>query len=67
MSLYQQFKTEGKSFVPRYKELLSAGTSMSPMDILDRAGVDVRKAEFWQGGFDMIAEMVKKLEEIPVE
>lgn len=67
MALYQQFKKEGKSFVPRYKEILSAGSSMSPMDILDRAGVDVRKAEFWQGGFDMIAEMVKKLEEIPVE
>ncbi len=67
MALYQEYKKEGKSFVPRYKELLAAGTSMSPMDILDRAGVDVRKAEFWQGGFDVIAEMVKKLEEIPVE
>ena len=67
MALYQQFKKEGAPFVPRYQELLSAGTSMSPMNILDRAGVDVRKAEFWQGGFDVIAEMLEKLESIPVE
>ncbi|MEJ2758208.1 MAG: hypothetical protein P8046_06955 [Anaerolineales bacterium] len=39
---------------------------MSPVEILDQAGVDIRPASFWQGGFDVIAEMVDQLEQIPV-
>lgn len=66
-ALYQQYKQEGESFVPRYLEILSAGGSMPPIEILDRAGIDVRKAEFWQGGFDVIAKLIEDLEEIPVE
>jgi oligoendopeptidase F len=67
LALYQQYKQEGESFVPRYLEILSAGGSMAPVEILDRAGVDVRKPEFWQGGFDVLSRMVDDLEAIPVE
>ncbi len=67
LALYQQFKKEGKTFIPRYMELLSAGGSMAPMDILDKAGIDVRKAEFWQGGFDMLKAQIAELEKIPVK
>ena len=67
LSLYKQYKQEGKKFIPRYLEILKAGGSMAPVDILDRAGVDVRKEAFWQGGFDVISEMVDQLEAIPVE
>jgi len=64
LSLYKQFKAEGESFKPRYIQLLAAGGSESPMKILADAGVDVRKPEFWQGGFDVLSEMVDKLEKI---
>ena len=67
LALYQQYKQEGESFIPRYLEILSSGGSMPPVEILDNAGVDVRKAEFWQGGFDVLAKMVDELETIPVE
>ncbi|MEK6223182.1 MAG: M3 family metallopeptidase, partial [Chloroflexota bacterium] len=63
-ALYQQFKKEGSGFIPRYLEILSAGGSMAPVAILDKAGIDVRKAEFWQGGFDFISEMVNNLEKL---
>lgn len=66
-ALYQQFRQEGKSFIPRFLKILEAGGSASPVDILDQAGVDIRPASFWQGGFDVIAEMVNQLEQIPVE
>ncbi len=66
-SLYQQYRQEGKSFVPRYLEILSSGGSMPPVEILDRAGIDVRQASFWQGGFDVLNQMVDELEAIPVE
>ncbi len=66
LALFEQFKQEGVSFIPRYLEILAAGGSMPPVAILDRAGVDVRKAEFWQGGFDVLARLVADLEAIPV-
>jgi len=64
LALYKRFKAEGESFKPKYIRLLSAGGSEAPMKLLDEAGVDVRKAAFWQGGFDVLSEMVDKLEKI---
>ncbi len=66
LSLYQQYKVEGQSFIPRYLEILSAGGSASPGEILSRAGVDVRQAAFWQGGFDVIGALIEELENIPL-
>ncbi len=62
LSLYKQFKKEGESFKPRYIQLLSAGGSEAPIKILSEAGIDVYSAAFWQGGFDVIADMVKELQ-----
>ena len=66
ISLYRQYQNEGDSFKPRYLEILSAGGSMAPVEILTRAGIDVSKAEFWQGGFDMLEEMLGELEKLPI-
>jgi oligoendopeptidase F len=63
-SLYQQFKAEGESFKPKYLKILSAGGSESPAKILEEAGVDIRSAEFWQGGFDVLSRMVDDLEKL---
>ncbi len=65
-SLYQQFKAEGEAFKPRYLRILAAGGSKAPEAILNEAGIDIRSAEFWQGGFDVIARLVEQLEAIPV-
>ena len=63
-SLYQQFKAEGEAFKPKYIKLLSAGGSEAPVKILGEAGVDIRSAKFWQGGFDVISKMVDELEKL---
>jgi len=63
-ALYKQFKKEGESFKPKYIKLLSAGGSEAPVKVLLDAGVDVSKAEFWQGGFDVIKGLVDQLEKI---
>ncbi|MBW7920232.1 MAG: M3 family oligoendopeptidase [Anaerolineae bacterium CFX3] len=62
LSLYKQFKAEGESFKPKYRKILAAGGSEAPAKILAEAGIDIRSAEFWQGGFDVIAEQVEELE-----
>jgi oligoendopeptidase F len=62
LSLYQQFKAEGESFKPRYLKILSAGGSEAPASVLQEAGIDIRSAEFWQGGFDVLDKLVGELE-----
>jgi len=64
LSLYKQFKAEGDSFKPKYKKILSAGGSDAPARILADAGIDIRSAKFWQGGFDVIREQVEELESL---
>jgi oligoendopeptidase F len=63
-SLYQQYKAEGEAFKPRYLQILAAGGSESPETILTRAGIDMHSAAFWQGGFDVIRELVDQLEKL---
>ena len=66
-SLYQQYKEEGESFKPKYLKILSAGGSEAPAQILGDAGIDIRSAKFWQGGFDVLSRMVDQLEKVPEE
>jgi oligoendopeptidase F len=63
-SLYKQFKAEGDSFKPKYLKILSAGGSEAPAKILEEADLDIRSAEFWQGGFDVLSGMVDELEKL---
>ena len=67
LSLYKQYKEEGESFKPRYIKVLEAGGSASPQDICAEAGLDITQAAFWQGGFDVIKDLIRELETIPVE
>jgi len=64
LSLYKQFKAEGDSFKPKYRKILAAGGSEAPAKILAEAGIDIRSAAFWQGGFDVIKEQVDELEKL---
>jgi oligoendopeptidase, pepF/M3 family len=61
-ALYKRYQEEGESFKPKYLRILSAGGSIAPVELLAEAGLDVTKAEFWQGGYDIINGMVKRLE-----
>jgi oligoendopeptidase F len=66
-SLYQQFQVEGDAFKPRFLKILSAGGSDAPARILSDAGIDITQAEFWQGGFDVISDLITQLEAMPVK
>ncbi len=64
LSLYRQYKAEGEAFKPRYIKILLAGGSEAPVRVLADAGIDIRKAEFWQGGFDVVKGLVAQLEQL---
>jgi len=62
LALYQRYKQEGESFVPKYLKLLSAGGSDSPESLLKRLKVNIRSEKFWQEGFNRIEDLVQALE-----
>jgi oligoendopeptidase F len=62
--LYQQFKTEGKSFIPKYLKILSAGGSQKTEELLKESNIDISKAEFWQQGFDLVAKKIQELKDM---
>jgi oligoendopeptidase F len=64
LSLYQQYKREGRSFISRYFKILSAGGSRKPEELLTEAGVDISRQEFWQQGFDYVQEMIEQLKSL---
>lgn len=64
LSLYQAYRREGESFIPRYLKLLAYGGSEAPAVILEEAGFDITSADFWQGGYDVLSGMIDDLERL---
>ena len=67
LALFNQYKREGSAFAPRYLDVLSAGGSDKPENILSRVGVDLTDPNFWQEGLQAIDEMVSRLETLAAE
>ncbi|MCC7540052.1 MAG: M3 family oligoendopeptidase [Deltaproteobacteria bacterium] len=61
-ALYKQWEHEGASFVPRYEQLLSAGGSDSPHELLSAVGIDVRARDFWDRGLEVFRGLVDQFE-----
>ncbi len=61
LALFNRYEEEGKTFVPRYMQLLEAGGSQTPEQLVASMGFDLRQAKFWEGGF---AVMKKYLDEL---
>jgi oligoendopeptidase F len=64
LSLFHMYKKEGKSFIPKYLNLLSAGGSKKPETLLTEIGLDISNKIFWQQGFDLLSEKIGDLEKI---
>lgn len=64
LSLYQQFKNEGSSFIPKYLNILSSGGSRKPEELLKESGMDISRDEFWQQGFDLLGDKIHELEKM---
>lgn len=61
-ALYRQYQEEGDPFIPRYLKLLSYGGAEAPVTVLEEAGFDPTSPDFWQGGYDVLSEMIDTLE-----
>jgi len=62
LALYRRYKQEGRAFIPGYLELLAAGGSQRPQEILSKVGVDITDADFWRGGFAVVEDLIDQME-----
>ncbi len=63
-ALYQKYLEEGKAFVPKMKHILSAGSSISPVEIGKIVGFDVGNMDFWNVGMRQYEYFLRELEKI---
>jgi oligoendopeptidase F len=61
LALYRRYREEGAAFAPRYLELLRAGGSAPPDELLRPLRIDLADPEFWAGGYAVVGEMVAEL------
>ncbi|MFP4050433.1 MAG: M3 family oligoendopeptidase [Thermoplasmata archaeon] len=64
LALYDMYKEQGEEFVPKYIDLLKAGGSDDPKNLLERIGVDVTDPDFWNRGLSVIEEHVEEAEKL---
>ncbi len=66
LALYRRFQEQGESFKPDYLKMLAYGGSAPPVKILNEVGIDITDPAFWQGGFDVISDMIDELAAIEI-
>jgi oligoendopeptidase F len=64
LSLYQKYKREGSSFAGKYLDLLRAGGSLTPQELMNKVDVNLADPDFWQGGIDVLAREVDEFERL---
>lgn len=63
-ALCQKYLEEGKTFVPKFKKILSAGSSISPVEIGKTVDIEVSDPSFPKLGMKQYERFVKELEKI---
>ncbi|HTY75788.1 MAG TPA: hypothetical protein VMD05_09520, partial [Candidatus Nanoarchaeia archaeon] len=63
-ALYERYLEEGKAIVPKLKKALSAGSSVSPLEIGKIVGLDVASPNFWNSGLKVFERFIGDLEKI---
>jgi len=63
-ALYRKYLEESKGFAPKFKKILSAGSSISPVEIGKTVGLDVTDPGFWKLGMKQYEHFIEELEKI---
>ena len=62
LSLYRRYLEDPEAFRAGYLRLLAYGGAARPQEVLQEAGIDMTDPAFWQGGFDVVGELIDRLE-----
>jgi oligoendopeptidase F len=66
LALYRRYQQEGPAFIPGYVRLLGYGGSRSPAEALAEMDIDIADPNFWQGGFDVVRDMIAELKSLEI-
>ncbi|MCG8372089.1 MAG: M3 family metallopeptidase, partial [Balneolales bacterium] len=67
LALYQEYTERPDGFAERYFELLSAGGSEWPHDLVAKMGLDIRDPEFWKKGLASFEHMIDEAESLSTQ
>ncbi|MGC1316331.1 MAG: M3 family oligoendopeptidase [Pseudolabrys sp.] len=63
-SLYAVYEKSASGFAERYLAMLSAGGTKHHSELLAPFGLDARDPKFWDGGLNVVAQLIDELEEL---
>jgi oligoendopeptidase F len=61
IALYEKYLEEGKTFVPKYLELLESGGKDKPEKLLEKVGININEEKFWQKAFDFLRKILEEV------
>lgn len=64
LALYAKYQERGEAFAEQYVDLLAAGGSDWPHELVGKLGVDLTAPSFWQQGLAAIEELVEEAEHL---
>ncbi len=62
LALYGIYEQEGSAFIKKYINLLSAGGSATPYELVKPFAIDLDDVSFWSRGLNVIDDMLKEVE-----
>jgi len=63
-SIYGKYLQEGKAFVPKMKKALSAGSSLSPIEIGNIFDLNIAEPNFWNNGIKVFEHFIDNLQKM---
>jgi oligoendopeptidase F len=63
LALVQRYDDEGAGFAPRYLEMLEAGGSQPPREVVARTGLEIADPGFWGRGLTLLEGLVAQAEQ----
>ncbi len=67
LALYEEYTQRPEGFADRYLDLLSAGGSEWPEDLVAKMGLDITQPDFWNKGLASFERMVEEAEAMAKE
>jgi len=64
LALYDEYQKRGSAMTKQYLDLLRAGGSKSPQELLQSLGIDLHAPNFWQEGLGEIRRLVEEVKEL---
>jgi oligoendopeptidase F len=64
LGLYQLYLSEGAVFIPKLKRILKSGSSIGPVELLAREGIDITSKDFWQNSIAFMESILHEFEEL---